>query len=173
MISIRRKGAWTNLQFTHFLGVGARLSARQRTRQAIDRLNGLIENMLGNSSLSPAHPFLSELQKNLSEWDEKFLARAHRIGEEVFREDLHKEDLLWLESEGAYGVQRPYRPYVATKVADWFTHGERTHLHGIIDAKTGEAWQSEVLDRVEVLCAVAPGAKPGTSAEVAGSSKQA
>jgi hypothetical protein len=71
-----RNGTWSNLHAYHMLGGGTAMDAQNRMQPIFNALEGVIENMLGDDTLSTAHDYLNELKRAAVLWKDKFLADA-------------------------------------------------------------------------------------------------
>ena len=142
----RRRGGWYNLDVFFYLGRGGAADANLRSRSAIDGLDGLIGNMLGDDDLEPTHGFLYELRKNVGDWRHDFVENARTIGEEAFRSELADDGEFWARCEDRWGGGAGYRDDVAQLVKDWFEATEREHLLSSAERKIRSGWQKHVLE---------------------------
>ena len=141
----RRRGGWYNLDVFFHLGRGGAVDANLRSRSAIDGLNELIANMLGDDGLTSTHEFLRELQENVEEWRHAFVERARAVGEETFRSDLSDDGEFWVRCEERWGQGAGYRDDVTEMVKDWFEASEREHLHSSAERKIRSGWRNHVI----------------------------
>jgi hypothetical protein len=109
--SVYRRGGWYNLNIDLYLGAGAAADAQARSSRFFAQLEGLIEQLLANASLAPAHGFLRQLAENAQRWREAFLDTARRKGEGLLRPSLHADNELWTHCAAVRG--RGYRNQVA------------------------------------------------------------
>lgn len=146
----RREGTWNSLDVYFLLGNGARTLAWSRTQQAFSGLKEIVNDMLDNPDLQPAHNFLKELVANWNLWHEKFLESAQRIGEQTFRYELSNSP-IWANCANTYGEGINFRRYFITQIQRWFNEPEQKHLHEFLKDRIEKAWQKEVLEQLEKL----------------------
>ena len=144
--SMRRSGSWPNFDVFFWLGVGAAQDAKLRTQESVSALLGLIENMLGDSNLQPAHDFLRTLKSSVEAWNAGFLDDIRNLAAEVFRPALDDDWEFWTACENEWGQGSGYRDRVHDRVRDWFENQGRLHLHRTLDQRMRRAWKTEFVD---------------------------
>jgi len=147
-----RSGSWPNLDVYYYLGVGNAIDAKRRADPAIAGLRELINNMLGDPTLAPAHGFLRELANNMSTWRDEFIEAVTRIGQTTFRPALKGADQLWNQCAELYGCGSGYRDDVANLVTAWFNDAAQAELHQLVEQHVNQAWSTAIMQRLQALC---------------------
>jgi transcriptional regulator with XRE-family HTH domain len=147
-----RLGTWPALDVYYYLGIGAAIDAKKRADPALDGLQELITNMIGDETLAPAHGFLRELQNNARTWRDDFIEAVTRIGESTFRPALKDATDLWRRCSDRYGRGSGYRDVVGDYVAQWFEAEAQLELHALLEQHVVRAWEQRFLNRVNGLC---------------------
>lgn len=148
----RRQGGWYNFNVYYALGSGAAREAKRRTNAAFSELNGLVQNMLGDPDLKSAHPFLSEVLANATEWKETFLETVHRAAAETFRPALQDDLQFWSKCQERWGAGPGYKDDIGGSLRKWFEAPAREHLHRALEDRTIAAWEDAVLSPLRALC---------------------
>jgi transcriptional regulator with XRE-family HTH domain len=152
--TIRRQGSWPVLDFYYFLGVGTAIDANKRSAPVADGLAELVNNMLGDSSLLPAHGFLKQLKDNVKTWHNRFIEELTRIGESTFKPGLKNATELWQICAERYGKGSGYRDAVAENVKRWFEQPGQSQLHGLLEDHVVKTWEQHFVAQLEKLCLV-------------------
>ena len=136
----------------HHLGTGTAIDAQKRTQPLFAGLDELLNNMLGDIELQPAHDYLNELRRNVPTWRERFLNEATVSGREIFRAELFVDDSVWNKCVSYWGQRDPYgyRNRIADCLSEWCeTH---THLAEATERRIQSAWRDCFLQPLAVLC---------------------
>jgi transcriptional regulator with XRE-family HTH domain len=150
--TIRRQGSWPVLDFYFYLGVGVAIDANKRSAPVLSGLEELVNNMLGDTSLLPAHGFLRQLKENLKTWQNQFVEELTRIGESTFKPGLKNASELWQTCAERYGQGSGYRDDVAEHVKLWFEQPGQSQLHDLLEDHVVKSWGRLVLTQLEKLC---------------------
>jgi hypothetical protein len=148
----RRQGLWYNLNVYHALGEGAAAEAKRRSQLSFDALEEHLNNMLGKKDFRSSHPFLREIRKNVALWKESFVDRVQREATETFRPPLQDDIAFWNRCRERWGGGGGYIKDIGTTFREWFEEPNREHLHKLLESKTAQAWEQEVLDPLRALC---------------------
>jgi hypothetical protein len=145
-----RNGSWPGLDAYHILGVGTAMDAQNRLQPIFNALEGVLENMIGDDTLTPAHDYLNELKRAAELWKDRFLADATAFGREIFRAALFTNDKLWDECAYWWGMGISFRERVARQVREWCeSHNE---LHTAVEKRVQQAWRDCFLAALAKLC---------------------
>lgn len=146
----RRNGSWPGLDAYHMLGVGTAMDAQNRMQPIFSALEGLLENMLGDETLSPAHDYLNELRRAAVLWKDRFLADATASGREIFRAALFADDTLWDGCADLWGTGMGFLAPVSSRVREWCE--SHTELHAAVEKRVQQAWKDCFLASLARLC---------------------
>jgi transcriptional regulator with XRE-family HTH domain len=149
--SVVRHGNWPNLNVYLYLGAGTATDAQARSAKFFTQLEGLIEQLLVDGNLAPAHGFLRQLAENAERWRARFLEIARRRGEELLREPLFEDHDLWGHCAAERG--RGYRDRVADVLQEQgFQSPDRKELLTVLESHVQREWEGNVLDQFRKLC---------------------
>lgn len=150
LATVRRGGSLDSLNVYVILSNGARNIAWHSSKEPYYGLRGIINNLLGNSDLKPAHNFLKQINANWSVWREDFLKYAEQTGKQVFQFQLEYY-FNWAECAAMYGQGGQFRKRVISKLEQWFEDSEQEHLHELLNNRLENAWQEKVLEQLSNL----------------------
>lgn len=145
-----RNGSWPGLDAYHFLGSGTAIDAQNRMQPIFNALEGVLENMLGDETLTPAHDYLSELKRAALLWKDRFLADATASGREIFRAALFADDALWDDCANWWGTGMGFREPVARQIREWCD--SHTELSMAVEKRVQQAWRDCFLGVLAKLC---------------------
>ena len=149
--SVVRHGDWHNLNVYLYLGAGTATDAQARSTKFFAQLEGLIEQLLADGNLAPAHGFLRQFAENAERWRTQFLETARRRGEELLREPLYEDHNLWGHCAAERG--RGYRDRVADLLQEeGFENPDRQELLTILESNVQREWEGKVLQQFRKLC---------------------
>ena len=146
--SVRRRGEWYNLDYYYQIGFGARTIAAKHILKKTKEFEVIIQNLLDDSDLSPAHDMLEQVKRMLASNSDEMLKKMEIVGKATFEDDLKADTDFWndLESESGSG----YRDSVATTSDGWFKLTERAEKHTFVKDKIVESWK-EILASLDQL----------------------
>ncbi|MCI0696188.1 helix-turn-helix transcriptional regulator [candidate division KSB1 bacterium] len=146
--SVRRKGEWYNLDYYHEIGFGARTIAAKYILKKTNEFEVIIQNLLDDEDLSPAHDMLEQVKQMLHSKSDEILKMMEIVGKTTFEDDLKADKEFWnnLESKSGTG----YRDSVAITSDHWFKMTERAERHGFVKEKIVEGWK-EILASLDGL----------------------
>jgi hypothetical protein len=147
-----RSGSWPSLDVYYYLGVGNAIDGKRRADTAILGLGELINNMLGDSTLAPAHGFLRELGNNMSTWRDEFIEAVTRIGQTPFRPALKSGRAL----EPVHGTLRFTAARVPRRRCQprqrMVQRPAQAALHQLAEQHVNQAWTNSIMQRLQALC---------------------
>jgi transcriptional regulator with XRE-family HTH domain len=142
--SVRREGAWDNLDFNHELGHGAR-------RLAVSALQVRSESFRDHCrTLADQSPEAAELLHHAdrlmaSSYDEA-LQRMQIAGSTLWKESFVGAD-LWSACEAEWGQGPGYKQRVLAHNRSWLTDQARVEIEGHLTARLTKAWH-EICERI-------------------------
>ncbi|MBV6498727.1 MAG: hypothetical protein CJBNEKGG_00955 [Prosthecobacter sp.] len=148
--STTRKGTWPGMDAYLHLGMGTAMDTQKRTQPSFAALDGLLENMLGDVDLQPAHDYLNELRRNIPTWRERCLNDATASGREIFRAELFADEPVWSECVSYWGQGGGYRNRIANRLKTWCEANQQ--LAEAVEKRIQSAWRNCFLQPLAVLC---------------------
>src|ERR1035438_9929009 len=122
-----------------------------RSVKFFTQLAGLIEQLLADDNLAPAHGFLGQLAENAERWRAQFLETVRRRGEALLRDSLYEDHVLWGRCLAERG--RDYRDRVADIIQeDGFESPDRQELLTALETHVQREWKARVLEQIRKLC---------------------
>lgn len=120
--SVNRRGKWGNFQVSYILGVGVKMDANRRCRDAFTHFNVLIDDLkVKYAQLPDIKQFLESLQDDIDDWRKDFLDKAAMRGTVSFSSHLEGADQLWNDCVERYGIGIPgYRVDVSEIFGAYF-----------------------------------------------------
>jgi hypothetical protein len=140
LASIRRRGKWSNLDYYHFLGSGARELAATRVGKAINEFKIHAENILSDDELSEAHDFVQQLVDVLDSMTDSFLQRMQLAGRAAYAEQLESTPTLWRNCDSEWGAGAGFRDRVVCHNQGWFSDEELNDLHEFVEQQITQGW---------------------------------
>lgn len=130
--------------------MGAAVDAQNRSQPLYGELKGLLNNMLGDEILSPAHDYLGELRRNAPLWKERFVSDATATGRDFFRATLYSEDALWDGCADLWGAGSGFLATVSSRVREWCdSHRE---INAAVEKRVQQAWKNCFMVPLAKLC---------------------
>lgn len=118
--SVRRHGSWQNLDYYYQIGFEARRIAAQHIKTKVDELAVIINNLLQDEQLSPAHGILSELLAKANDSVDALLRKTQLTGQTIYEEALRGDAEFWQRCFDQWGQGGGYRERVAGLSDGWF-----------------------------------------------------
>ena len=118
--TIRREGAWPNLDYGHHLGYGARKLAALALEPGVDGFKGVAGVMEENPEYAEAKDLLQQTQRVLESAFEDLLRMVQLRGRTAFKDALKLDRSLWVQCEDEWGRGAGYRDRVADWNEQWF-----------------------------------------------------
>jgi len=119
--SVRRHGAWSNLDYYYQLGFGTRAIGAKHIEKKLGELAVLIDHMLIDDEVAPAHDFLRQLKREIDEELNEALRRIQMAGRAEFEDELKEDVAFWSDCDSEWGLGGGYRNTIASKSRDWFS----------------------------------------------------
>lgn len=146
--TVRREGEWYLLSYSHQLGFGARRVAVASLRDWLSEFRGIANNLL------ETHPEAAELLRQASRLMEQayddLLKKMQVAGAALYREELQRAQVLWMELSREWGTGLGYRDRVARRQGSWFGEEDQDKVEREILGILGREWIS-VRERVAAI----------------------
>ena len=143
--SVRREGDWHNLDYTHELGYGARLTAVRAVSSKLSNLTAIAENLLHDPELEDAYGLVRQVQRVVDSGVTGLYTKCALAGEAHHEYMKHDSD-LWQESDSEWGRGPGYKGRVAKHHVNWFGEHSQSHVGDLIN----EEWAA-IVNRVSAI----------------------
>jgi transcriptional regulator with XRE-family HTH domain len=138
--AVRREGEWYSLSYSHQLGFGARRLAVDSLRDWKMQFEGICTNLL------KTHPDASELLEQalrlMDQAYEELLKKMQVAGAALYREELQRAQVLWMELSNEWGQGPGYRDRVARRQHTWFAEMDQAKVEQDILGVLNREWQT-------------------------------
>ena len=148
--TVRREGAWHNLDYVHHLGYGARRLAATALQPLVDKFKAMAEVMRANPDYEEAQNLLEQAGRVLESAFDDLLRKAHIMGQTAFKDALKADPALWASCENEWGRGPGYRDRVARWTREWFNAEPRKELEQELAEVISREWDA-VLNRLSSL----------------------
>ena len=116
--AVRREGEWYSLSYSHQLGFGARRIAVSALKEWRVEFRGICNNLA--ETHADAGELLGQAERLMEIAYEELLRKMQVAGAALYREELQRAQVLWVELSGEWGRGSGYRDRVAQKQHGWF-----------------------------------------------------
>ena len=119
--TMRRRGGWYNLDFSHHLAYGARLVVSAMLRRKIASFEEHCGTFLTVLENEPARPLLDQAQRAMARAYGNVAQRAQLLGETWFHDELEPDDPHWRQCIRRWGMGEGYVSDVTASNRGWFS----------------------------------------------------
>ncbi len=151
--TIRREGEWSNLDYGHHLGYGARRLAATALEPAVEKFKGVTELMEGNPNYAEAGDLIQQARRVLESAFEELLRKVQLMGRTSFKDALKLDPTLWAQCENEWGQGYGYRDRVANWNRQWFGAPPRQDIERELHELITREWNA-VMKRLGALLEV-------------------
>jgi transcriptional regulator with XRE-family HTH domain len=138
--TVRREGEWDALSYSHQLGFGARRVAVASLDKWKTEFIGICNNLL------VTHPEASELLNQavrlMDTAYEDLLKKMQVAGGALYRSELQRAQVLWLELGSEWGTGPGYRDRVTTKQNAWFNEADQAKVEREVLGILAREWEA-------------------------------
>jgi hypothetical protein len=149
--SVRRSGDWSNLDYAHNLGHGARAMAALALGPVVQSLSGVCQTMAATPDYAAASGMIDQANRALTAAYEEMLTRVELMGKTTLAAAARTDSDLWARCERESG--RGYRQRVVLINDEWFKAEQRASLEAEIRSLVEREWGA-ALAQVRALLAV-------------------
>ncbi len=146
--AVRREGEWYSLSYSHQLGFGARRVAVSSLRDWRIEFQGICDNL--TETHRDASELLGQAQRLMDLAYEDLLKKMQVAGAALYREELQRAQVLWVELSSEWGRGAGYRERVARRQHSWFDEEDQTKVEQQILGVLRREWLS-VRNRVAAI----------------------
>jgi transcriptional regulator with XRE-family HTH domain len=118
--SVKRRGYFSNLDYYHLLGYGARLIAVRVVGSKIEKFREIVVNQLHIPELAPAKEFLERVLHSVDTAVSTAYSNVQMVGREAFKNDLWGDLPFWHECQARWGGGPHYRDDIRKMTANQF-----------------------------------------------------
>jgi hypothetical protein len=118
--AVRRHGDWSNLDYYHHLGFGARRIAVSLIGAKIEDFKKIVQHLMSDDQLEPARMLLSKILERVENTVDDAYKRMQFAGREVFKTDLQRDFEFWNRCENRWGKGSGYRTAIRDFTAEQF-----------------------------------------------------
>ncbi len=147
--SVRRNGEWYNLEYSHELNYGARLTAVSVLRSKMDSFH-VVENLLENSRFDEAHGLVRQARRVIVTGVEGLYRKCQLAGTEIHARYMKPGTDPWSESDDEWGRGPGYRDRVARHHLKWFEKNNSRYQKAIANLIAQE-WSGVINRLSEIL----------------------
>jgi len=139
--AVRRYGEWSNLDYYHQLGFGARRIAVTVIGRRIEEFKIIVQNLIRDDQLEPARMFLNGVLARLDDAVGEVFKRMQFAGSEVFKTDVQRDFVFWNKCDNLCG--KGYRTAIRDYTAQQFAqHYDDAHL--LIKQMVNREWEKVI-----------------------------
>lgn len=147
--TLRRRGEWHNLDYSHHLSYGSRAVLSKKIDACLNDFNALLTNLKNTDDFALASDFLDQVIGQMDKGVQQMLSEVQVAGPAAFGDhlaDAQKE--LWIPCLQEWGSGRGFRERVKERNIEWFEQMEEIarFLHGFFEEK----WH-KLLDEIDSL----------------------
>ena len=125
--SVRRQGDWYNLDYSHQLSYGARLSAANVVGRKLNSLSDLTDLFLEDAHLEEAFGLLRQARRVVNDGAESLFKKCEIEGQGIHVRDMEPSTDLWIACDNEWGLGSGYRDRVFGHHKNWFGDGSRNY----------------------------------------------
>ena len=126
--SVRRQGAWYNLDYSYHLGRGARIAAARSVFPKLENFRERTEILLEDEELQPAFGLIGQARRLLDDGVETLLLRSELLGKRIYIQQLEPDSAFWRWCDDQWGKGfvdgLRYRDRVVQHHQGWFSNNE-------------------------------------------------
>ena len=119
--SVRRQGAWYNLNYSHHLGRGARVMVARIVDPKLENFKVITENLLQDEELEPAFGLVRQARRVLEDGTESLLQQSELLGSRIYIDYLKPDARFWRQCDAEWGRGPGYRDRVLRHHREWFS----------------------------------------------------
>ncbi len=136
--TLRRRGEWHNLEYSHHLSYGARAVMAKKIDSGLAAFRVLLGNLKQTDDFTLACDFLEQIEVFFEAGVQEVLSELQVAGPAAFEERLaNAQDVLWGPCLKEWGSGRGFRDRVKDRNSEWFEKMEdvSTFLQGFFQEK--------------------------------------
>ncbi|HIF9380377.1 TPA: hypothetical protein ACX6RR_000165 [Photobacterium damselae] len=148
--SVNRNGDWHNLNYYQELAVASRAQCVSKIDPLRNELIILIDNMLYQDELKPAHSLLKQLRNTTEVRLDNISQLALTKGRSVYENKLRSDQPFWAKAYSQWGKGSGYKDRVAEQTLQWFKVNDHSRFEFDVTRELVRCWE-KYLDEIEKL----------------------
>ena len=144
--SVRRGGAWYNLDYAHQLGYGTRAMVAMATNAKIEGFRGLADTLLNTADWAEASDLVRQAIRIIESGVASLLNDSDQLGKTIYTEHMEDDGELWDLCAREWGRGPGYRDRVLRTHRQWF-QANREAIDDRVNVTVDAKWHG-VLDRL-------------------------
>lgn len=148
--SVNRSGDWHNLDYYQEIASGARAQCVNKIYPVKSDLNTLIENMLAQNELQPAHSLLKQLRNTTDIRIDEIAQLALSKGRSAYESTMKTDKVFWNILYREWGQGAGYKDRVSQKTHDWFKGNDYSRYEFEVTRALVTKWE-KYLEEIEHL----------------------
>lgn len=149
--TIRRKGDWPQLDYSHHIGYGAKRLAVLTLDKSVDTFIGLCKVMAGTSRYAEAIDLISQAERVLTASYSELLRKVQLMGQASFDAALEADSVFWQDCLGEWGRGSGYKDRVAEHNQEWFGDEARRTLEEELKSLIECEWKNALQNVADLL----------------------
>ena len=150
--SVRRRGEWYKLDYSHQMGFGVRVKALRAVTQKQQDFKATAKNMLDDPQMEEAHGLVSQVQRLFDSGIDSLLRSSQQMGRTMHRNDMQPDSALWARCVNRWGRGSGYRSDVRRFHEEWFEK-KRPSLEPKVQNLVERDWD-RLLNRISELLVI-------------------
>ena len=147
--TMRRRGAWHNLDYAHHLAYGARLVVSSVLRDRVRSFSDHCGTFLAHPEYDPARGLLSQVSRAIEKAFKDVAERTRLLGETWFHSSLGQDAKFWVRGMNRWGGGLGYRRDISNMNRAWFS--ENGQLNEEVRAMIEREWKRAMQNVVGML----------------------
>ena len=147
--SVRRQGDWYNLDYSHYLGNGARVMVARSVAPKLENFRARIEIILEDEELKPAFDLIGQARRILEDGVNTLLIRSELLGKRIYIQHLKPDSEFWRLCASRWGQGYGYRDDVAQYHRNWFA-GSNRDFQTMVQELVDREWR-QTLERLAAI----------------------
>lgn len=139
--SVNRDGNWYNLNYYQELAVSARAQCMTKISPLRDELTVLINNMLSQTELRPAHSLLRQLKNTTDVRLDKISQMAQTNGRDIYQSKIVSDKNFWMKLYHEWGKGPGYKDRIADHTHAWFKSNDYNRYEFEVTRGLVEQWE--------------------------------
>ena len=140
--SIRRRGEWYNLDYSHQLGYGAQLVASSAVGSKLTAFRNISDTLLQDPDLEEAFGLIRQARRVIQSGVDSILQKSELAGMAIHLGEMkNSAHSLWISCSNEWGKGAGYRDRVINHHDGWFVKYNATHQKELEDMIENE-WRN-------------------------------
>jgi len=152
--TVNRAGAWSNLDYAHHLGHGARRIASAAADKNFESFKAVATNLLQEPELVDAQDLVRQALRVMESSIEELTRKVQLLGQAIYLDELKADREFWNGCLTEWGRDKidgkGYRDRVSSRNREWFDANARVHYEDLVRELLDKEWK-QVVNRLAGL----------------------